>query len=136
MRKIRAAVYTWADLLNILSEFVVANLNKVKNMFTSRYLIFDLFFFSGKFRMIINIWFKKKSPKAWLWIFIVPRLPVYSVDVMDVYVCILYTKFWLFVFLFLLGTPWVWKAFRVFNKLRYSFMEWLWSYLACSLTAL
>lgn len=64
MRKIRAAVYTWADLLNILSEFVVANLNKVKNMFTSRYLIFDLVFFSGKFRMIINIWFKKKKSKS------------------------------------------------------------------------
>lgn len=57
MRKTRAIVYTWADLLNLLSEFIVANLNKVMKMFTSCYLIFLLsyFFFSFcKFEMIVG----------------------------------------------------------------------------------
>lgn len=92
MRKRRANVYTWADLLILLSEFNIANLNKVMKMFTSCYLIVCLFIlFTCKFKMIVNEYFLKLSKSM-----IVSSYSSTSASELcgrDGYVDILYTKY-------------------------------------------
>lgn len=93
MRKRQANVYTWADLLILLSEFNIANLNKVMKMFTSCYLIVCLFisFIFCKFKMIVNECFLKLSKSM-----IVSSYSSTSASELcgrDGYMNILYTKY-------------------------------------------